>query len=82
MTIEAAHAHGKWCGLCGKLGGDVLAVPLLLGLDEFSMSAIAIPAVKAALRGLSRNECRKIAQHAQTLHSTRAVTDYLTHLIH
>jgi phosphocarrier protein FPr len=26
MTIRAAHAHGKWVGLCGELAGDPLAI--------------------------------------------------------
>lgn len=79
MTIEAAHAAGKWCGVCGELGGDVLAVPVLLGLglDEFSMSASAIPAVKAALRSRSRAACAPIAQHALSLTTTEAVLTYL-----
>jgi phosphoenolpyruvate-protein phosphotransferase (PTS system enzyme I) len=44
MTIEAAHAEGKWCGMCGEMAGDENAVPILLeyGLDEFSMSASSI----------------------------------------
>src|SRR3546814_17510501 len=32
MTVEAAHAHGKWVGVCGELAADALAVPLLVGL--------------------------------------------------
>src|SRR5699024_7876322 len=41
QVIEAAHAEGKWVGMCGEMAGDSLAIPLLLGLglDEFSMSA-------------------------------------------
>lgn len=44
MTIKAAHAEGKWCGMCGEMAGDETAVPILLeyGLDEFSMSASSI----------------------------------------
>jgi phosphotransferase system enzyme I (PtsI) len=44
MVIEAAHKHGKWCGMCGEMAGDEAAIPILLeyGLDEFSMSASAI----------------------------------------
>ncbi|MBU3179808.1 phosphoenolpyruvate--protein phosphotransferase [Clostridium psychrophilum] len=44
MTIQAAHAEGKWCGMCGEMAGDENAVPTLLeyGLDEFSMSASSI----------------------------------------
>jgi len=44
MTIEASHAEGKWCGMCGEMAGDENAIPILLeyGLDEFSMSASSI----------------------------------------
>ena len=40
--IKAAHAEGKWAGMCGEMAGDQTAVPLSCrnGLDEFSMSAI------------------------------------------
>ena len=44
MTIDAAHAKGKWCGMCGEMAGDETAVKILVeyGLDEFSMSASSI----------------------------------------
>ncbi|MGB9860550.1 MAG: putative PEP-binding protein [Moorellaceae bacterium] len=39
-AVESAHRYNKWVGLCGEMGGEVAAVPLLvgLGLDELSMS--------------------------------------------
>jgi len=82
MTIDAAHEHGKWCGLCGELGGDALAAPVLLGLglDEFSMSPSAIPALKAAVRERSRADCVEIARRALSLATTRQVIDYLSGL--
>ena len=82
MTIDAAHAFGKWCGLCGELGGDALAAPVLLGLglDEFSMSPSAIPALKAAVRARARADCVEIARHALSLATTRQVIDYLSSL--
>lgn len=48
MTIDAAHKEGKWCGMCGEMAGNEEAIPILLeyGLDEFSMSASSILAVK------------------------------------
>jgi len=48
QVVEAAHAHGKWVGICGELASDPLAVPLLIGLgvDELSMNAPAIPRAK------------------------------------
>ena len=49
MTIDAAHKHGKWVGMCGEMAGDETAIPILVeyGLDEFSMNASSIlPAKK------------------------------------
>ncbi|BAK81749.1 phosphoenolpyruvate--protein phosphotransferase [Candidatus Arthromitus sp. SFB-rat-Yit] len=48
MTIDGAHAEGKWVGMCGEMAGDEEAIPKLLeyGLDEFSMSAISILSAK------------------------------------
>ena len=44
MTIDGAHKHGKWVGMCGEMAGDEVAIPTLIeyGLDEFSMSASSI----------------------------------------
>lgn len=65
-TIRQAHEAGIWVGLCGELAGNPEAVPVLLGLglDEFSMAATAIPAVKAAIRTWSLPEAKSVAQAA------------------
>lgn len=54
-VVRAAHAHNKWVGVCGEMGGDVQAIPLLvgLGIDELSMSAPLIPHAKDLVRSLS-----------------------------
>ncbi|GAB4446979.1 MAG: phosphoenolpyruvate--protein phosphotransferase [Anaerolineae bacterium] len=79
QTIEAGHAAGIWVGLCGEFAGDPLAAPLLLGLglDEFSMSAPAIPTVKQTLARLTVPHAQDIARHALTLPSAEAVREYL-----
>ena len=48
MTIDGAHKHGKWVGMCGEMAGDEAAIPTLVqyGLDEFSMSATSILGAK------------------------------------
>ncbi|MBC7263415.1 MAG: phosphoenolpyruvate--protein phosphotransferase [Chloroflexi bacterium] len=63
-VIRAAHAEGKWVGMCGEMAGDLLAIPILLGLglDEFSMNASVIPAAKALIRRLKVEEMRHLAQ--------------------
>ena len=54
MTIEAAHAHGKWVGVCGELAGDPRAIPVLIamGIDELSMSSAKIPRAKQIILSL------------------------------
>ncbi|MGF0145462.1 phosphoenolpyruvate--protein phosphotransferase [Sharpea azabuensis] len=63
-TIDAAHANGKWTGMCGEMAGEALAAPLLLGLglDEFSMSATSILAQRKRIRSLSYEESKKLAE--------------------
>ncbi len=79
MTIEAAHAHDCWVGLCGELAGEVLAVPLLLGfgLDEFSMAPVSIPTIKVEIRRWNRKQCQEIARAALSLPTTQAVKSFL-----
>ena len=65
-TVVAAHQHGKWVGICGELGADPQAVPILVGLgvDELSVSVPAIPTVKAQIRALTFSEAQALAQKA------------------
>lgn len=52
QTVDAGHAHGIEVALCGEMAGDVMSVPVLLGLglDELSMRPSALPFVKRLLR--------------------------------
>ena len=74
-VITAAHARGRWVGLCGELAGEPLAVPILLGLglDEFSMNPPAIPRVKQIIRALTLDQAREVAQAALELDSPEAI---------
>ncbi|MCX7852074.1 MAG: phosphoenolpyruvate--protein phosphotransferase [Caldilineales bacterium] len=65
-TIEAAHAAGKWVGICGELAADPQAIPILVGLgaDELSVGVPAIPTVKAQVRTFSRTEAEQRARQA------------------
>jgi phosphocarrier protein FPr len=69
ITVRAAHAHGKWVGICGELAADPAAVPLLVGLgvDELSVSARSIAEVKAGVRELTLAQAQAWAQQALTL---------------
>ena len=75
ITVRAAHAHGKWVGVCGELAADPLAVPVLIGLgvDELSVSARSIPEVKARVREFSLSEAQGLAQKALAVGSAAQV---------
>ena len=45
-TIDGAHKHGRWVGICGELGADLELTEefLKMGLDELSVSpALVLP---------------------------------------
>ncbi|AOQ25248.1 Phosphoenolpyruvate-protein phosphotransferase [Moorella thermoacetica] len=64
MTVTAAHRYGKWVGLCGELGSEIQAAPLLvgLGLDEISMSPVFIPPMKEAINKIAYHEARELVR--------------------
>jgi len=65
-VVRAARAAAVWVGVCGEMGGDPDAIPLLLGLgvDEFSTGVAAIPATKALIRRLVLVEAQELAREA------------------
>ena len=69
LTVDAAHRHGKWVGVCGGMAAEPLAVPVLLGIgvDELSVPVPAIAAVKALVRRLSLRHCRDLAREVAGL---------------
>jgi multiphosphoryl transfer protein len=75
MTVEAAHQAHRWVGICGELGSDPVAVPILLGLgvDELSVNMAAVPLVKAQVRSLNMTEARCLAASALASDSAQDV---------
>ena len=75
MTVRAAHAEGKWVGVCGELAADPQAVAVLLGLDvdELSVAARSIAEVKALVRQADHQTARALAREALQQDSAAAV---------
>lgn len=78
-TVKAAHAHGKWVGVCGALASEALAVPMLIGLgvDELSVSVPLIPTIKATVRELDLADCQIIARQVLGLEEAAQVREAL-----
>ncbi|MBA9087940.1 phosphotransferase system enzyme I (PtsI) [Fontibacillus solani] len=74
-VIDAAHAEGKWTGMCGEMAGDSTAIPLLLGLglDEFSMSATSILPARSQISKLSAADMKELAAKALQLGTAEEV---------
>ena len=71
-VIKAAHAEGKWAGMCGEMAGDQTAVPLLvgMGLDEFSMSATSVLRTRSLMKKFDTAKMQEYANRALTECST------------
>jgi len=78
-TVEGAHEHDAWVGMCGEMAGDPAVTELLvgLGLDELSMSAVTIPDVKAAVRETEYSAARERADSARRVATRSELHDTL-----
>ena len=77
LTCQGAAANNRPVAVCGAMAGDLLAVPLLIGLGvgELAVGANAIAQVKARVRSLSKARCQEIAQQALAASDARAVRE-------
>lgn len=80
MTVEGAHKHGKWVGVCGGIASDAMAVPVLVGLgvDELSVSIPAVGSIKAQLARLTMDEARQLAARVLQVGTAAEVRALLT----
>jgi phosphotransferase system enzyme I (PtsI) len=62
-VADAARLAGKPAGICGEAASDPLLAPVFagFGITSLSMSAPAVPAVRASLRQRTIEDCRKLA---------------------
>ena len=74
-TAKAAHAHNIPISLCGKVGSDPEAAPVLLGLgvDALSGSPTFLPGVKRVVRAIRQEDATALAQQAVAARDAQAV---------
>lgn len=51
MTINGAHKHGKWVGICGELGADTTLTErfIQMGIDELSVAPSMVLGVRSTI---------------------------------
>jgi len=75
MTITAAEKAGKGCALCGEMGADPLAVPLLLGLGlrRFSVNPSSILMVRHLIAQCDISKAHALSEAALSAENTGQV---------
>lgn len=65
-TVEASARAGKQVSICGEMGADLAALPVLigLGLSSFSIAPSHLPLIRYLIRSLSARDCRELALHS------------------
>lgn len=95
-TAKAAREAGIPCGICGEMAGNPLYTELLLGLGvtDLSMSAVAVPLVRAEIEQTDLAQARELAERLirtptvaevkqvlkERLEQKGAIDSYLSHV--
>ena len=79
FIVKAAEKHGKSISLCGNLGADLRMMPFLLGigLRNFSLDSLEIPAVQRRIAQLDLAQTREQAQKMLALGRIEEVDGFL-----
>ncbi len=74
-TIDSAHAAGIPVGICGEMGANAHATPLLvgMGIDDIAASPTYLPAVKQVIRAIDRNRAAALVEEVMQLTTAAAV---------
>ena len=74
-VANAGNAQHKEVAVCGGLGSDPIAIPILIGLGVHEVSAVPalIPRIKRVIRSLDAGACAELAQEALAQTSAAAV---------
>jgi phosphotransferase system enzyme I (PtsI) len=78
-TVNAFNKAGKPVSICGELGSDLLAVPVLIGLGmrKLSMGASSVAPVKRVISSLTVKKAEEIAQKVLQLSTAAEVKQCL-----
>ena len=74
-AADAGNTQHKEVAVCGGLGSDPIAIPILIGLGvhEFSAVPARIPRLKRVIRALDASACAALAREALALTDAAAV---------
>ena len=76
--IDSGHKENVWVGMCGEMASEPAFALLLLGLglDEFSVSPAAVPAIKRVIRSVTIEQTKNMSEKALTLTTGKDVENF------
>ncbi|MBC2705329.1 phosphoenolpyruvate--protein phosphotransferase [Desulfobacula sp.] len=79
MTCDAAKKKGIDLVMCGEMAGDPINMPVLvgMGLTDFSMNSVSIPAVKKMIRSLDTKKAKKTVKKIMTLSCVQDIFNFI-----
>ncbi|MEW5723886.1 MAG: phosphoenolpyruvate--protein phosphotransferase [Thermodesulfobacteriota bacterium] len=82
-VVQAGHAAGITVSVCGEMAGDTISAPILIGmgLDELSMTSLAIPRIKRLIRMATLEECREYLETILRCRTTLEVHAFVQEVI-
>ncbi len=78
-VVDVAGCAKKGVSICGEMAADPLNAVLLMGIgiDDFSLSAPSIPAVKQAIRRVTIAAAREMAERVLAMETGAEIREYL-----
>ncbi|MEX2581293.1 MAG: phosphoenolpyruvate--protein phosphotransferase [Verrucomicrobiales bacterium] len=75
QTVEAAHRHDIWCGICGEAASDLVMTPIWVGLgvDELSVGSAQVLRTRRAISRLDSATCRELTDRLGECGTARGV---------
>lgn len=79
QVVEAAHNAGIKVAMCGEMAGEPAYAMILLGLglEELSMTPLAIPQVKKIIRGATVKESRELLETVMKFSTVGEIEKYV-----
>jgi phosphotransferase system enzyme I (PtsP) len=78
-VADVGAGAGKRVSLCGEMAAEPINAVLLIGMGicDFSLSAPYIPAIKQAVRNISRKQAEEVAERVLSMESPADIRNYL-----
>ncbi len=82
-VVQAGHKAGIKVNVCGEMAADPVCVPILLGmgLDELSMTSVAVPRIKKLIRQADLRECQEYLREVLLCRTTVEVNEFVQRVI-